>query len=134
MIFLKEFMTVLTHITLIVADQDKALDFYINKFGFRLHTDVFFDEFRWLTVCPRDNEQFEIALVPARSTEEEMVIGKQAGNYPLFSLSTDDCKKMYQELEARGVEFTQKPTEKPWGIDALCKDLYGNSIHINQAL
>lgn len=113
--------TTITHITILVADQDKALDFYTKVFGFKLHTDNAFDGFRWLTVCPVDNENVEIALVPARTAEEKAIIGKQAGSYPLCSLSTTDCNKTYEEMSRRGVEFIQKPDQKPWGIDALAK-------------
>lgn len=124
----------ISHITLIVADQDEALDFYINKLGFELHTDAPFGDFRWLTVCPKNNKEFEIALVPARDDQEKALVGKQAGSYPMFSLSTSDCKKMYQEMVNHGVESIQAPVEKPWGIEAMCKDLYGNIIHINQVV
>lgn len=124
----------ISHITLIVADQNKALDFYVNKLGFELHTDAPFGDFRWLTVCPKGNRDFEIILAPARDDQEKAVVGKQAGSYPMFSLSTSDCKKTYEEMINHGVESIQEPIEKPWGIEAMCKDLYGNIIHINQLL
>lgn len=127
--------TTITHITILVADQNKALDFYTKKLGFKLHTDALLDEgFRWLTVCPTDNENVEIALVPAKTQEEKAIIGKQAGSYPLCSFSSTDCKKMYEEISKRGVEFIQEPIERPWGIEAMFKDLYGNILHINQTL
>ncbi len=121
-----------SHISLLVSDQDKALDFYTKKLGFELHTDATFDGFRWLTVNLPGNKNFEIALLPARNAEQQALVGKQASTYPVFSMITKDCKKTYEEMSTRGVEFIQKPTEKPWGVEALCKDLYGNTIHINQ--
>ncbi len=121
-----------SHISIIVSDQDKALDFYTKKLGLEVHTDVIFDGFRWLTVCLPGNKNFEIALLPAGNDEQQALVGKQASTYPVFSMITKDCKKTYEEMSTRGVEFIQKPEEKSWGIEALCKDLYGNIIHINQ--
>ena len=49
-----------------------------------------------------------------------------------FILSTDDCHKTYEELRGKGVEFSQEPTEQPYGIDCALRDPFGNHIRISQ--
>ena len=124
-------LTNVSHISIVVKDQDKALDFYTNKLGFELHTDVPMETGRWLTVNPKGNKAFEIALMPAQSNSEN-IVGKQAGNYPLCVVTTDDCQKAYQELKSKGVAFIDEPKQEIWGVSCNFKDLYGNILHLNQ--
>ncbi len=125
--------TKVTHISIFVHDQDEALAFYTQKLGLRLHTDVNIQGMRWLTVCLGKQPDFEIALMPADKPEYKALVGKQAADVPVCVFSTDDCQKTYKELKKRGVEFIQEPTEKPWGIEALFKDLYGNTFDVVQS-
>lgn len=127
--------TRLTHLTVLVADQDEALAFYARKLGFKLHTDAMMPNgYRWLTVCPSDAVEFELALMPAIDDNQKSLIGNQAGAEPFFVLETKDCKKTIEELKANGVEIVQDVTEEAWGTGASIKDLYGNIIYINQAM
>jgi predicted enzyme related to lactoylglutathione lyase len=127
-------LTRLTHITLFVKDQQEALDFYINKLGFKLHTDAPFGDMRWVTICPSQQPEMEIALMQAVTPEQEALVGKQGGGVPLFSFATNDCRATYQELKDRGVECIQAPEEQPWGVSAACVDLYGNTLYLCQSV
>lgn len=124
-------ITGVSHITIFVHNQDEALAFYTQKMGFDVHTDAMFGTERWLTICPKTNRNLEITLVQATDKNNHLV-GKQAGELPFLSFSTDDCHKTYQELSSKGVEFTQKPVTEPWGVSAMFKDLYGNIFYLNQ--
>lgn len=128
-------LTKITHLSLYVNNQDEALHFYTNILGFKIHTDAIMGNgFRWLTLCFQDQPDFEIALMPATTPEEKALVGKQAASNPLLCLQTDDCKKDYDVLKAKGVAFIQEPKEEPWGISAMCKDLYGNILYLSQPI
>jgi uncharacterized glyoxalase superfamily protein PhnB len=111
-------------ITIAVADQDEALAWYTEKLGFEKKMDVRSPQFRWLTVAPPQQVDVEFLLAswfPDR-------IGKNA----TWVLSTRDCQGGYEELKAKGVEFNQKPEVRPWGIEAIFMDLYGNKYALVQ--
>ena len=76
-------ITAVTHITLLVKDQQKALDFYVNVLGFEIHTDAMFGQERWLTICPPTQPNLEIAIMKASEIEAPL-IGHQAGGKPAF--------------------------------------------------
>ena len=122
-----------------VLDQDQALDFYVGKLGLEVHTDQDLGFMRWLTICVPGDRSREILLEkPGRpamdeSTAEQvraLVTKGSAGGHLFFT--TDDCRKTYQELLARGVEFTEEPTERPYGIDCGLRDPFGNHIRFSQ--
>jgi len=122
-----------------VLDQDQALDFYVGKLGLEVHTDQDLGFMRWLTICVPGDRAREILLEkPGRpamdeSTAEQvraLVTKGSAGGHLFFT--TDDCRKTYQELLARGVEFTEEPTERPYGIDCGLRDPFGNHIRFSQ--
>ena len=111
-------------VTIAVADQDEALAWYTEKLGFEKKMDVRSPQFRWLTVAPPQQVDVEFLLAswfPDR-------IGKNA----TWVLSTRDCQGGYEELKANGVEFSQKPEPRPWGIEAIFADLYGNKYALVQ--
>jgi catechol 2,3-dioxygenase-like lactoylglutathione lyase family enzyme len=111
-------------ITIAVADQDEALAWYTEKLGFEKKMDVNSAQFRWLTVAPPQQVDVEFLLAswfPA-------LIGKNA----TWVLSTRDCQGGYEELKAKGVDFSQKPELRPWGIEAIFADLYGNKYALVQ--
>lgn len=111
-------------VTIAVADQDEALAWYTERLGFEKKMDVRSPEFRWLTVAPPQQVDVEFLLAswfPDR-------IGKNA----TWVLSTRDCRGGYEELKAKGVEFSQKPEMRPWGIEAIFADLYGNQYALVQ--
>lgn len=129
-------------VNLWVHDQEVALDFWTRMIGFELRSDWTFPEiegFRWLTVGPRDQPDIEIALmaVPAppvltpsqRDLVEKVMTSGLAG--PVF-LVTDDVHRDYDALLAKGVEFTEKPEPRPYGIDCGFRDPSGNQIRLAQ--
>ncbi len=111
-------------VTIAVADQEEALAWYTEKLDFEKKVDARSPQFRWLTVAPPQQVDVEFLLAswfPDR-------IGKNA----TWVLSTRDCQGGYEELKARGVEFSQKPEVRPWGIEAIFSDLYGNKYALVQ--
>jgi catechol 2,3-dioxygenase-like lactoylglutathione lyase family enzyme len=125
-----------------VHDQDEALAFYTEKLGMEVRQDVTLAElggFRWLTVSPRGQEDFAIVLMQipgppvmdeATAQQVEDLMGK--GFAGTVFLTTDDCQASYGELRARGVEFTEPPEERPYGIDSGFRDPSGNSFRLTE--
>jgi catechol 2,3-dioxygenase-like lactoylglutathione lyase family enzyme len=132
----------LTHVNVWVHDQDEALAFYTEKLGMELRDDVTVAEmgdFRWLTVGPVGQPDVALTLMAVPGppvfdgdTAEQVktLVAKGAAGGLFFS--TDDCRGSYEELKAKGVEFTEEPTERPYGIDAGLRDPSGNSIRMVQ--
>ena len=125
-----------------VHDQNEALEFYTKKVGMELRQDVSFEEmgdFRWLTVGPVNQPDVSIVLmaVPGppmmdAATTEKVRDLMGLGFAGTVFLATDDCQKDYETLRDRGVEFTEVPEERPYGIDAGFRDPSGNSIRLTQ--
>ena len=125
-----------------VHDQDEALAFYTEKLGFEVRADVTLPEmgnFRWLTVGPPEQEDVAIVLMAipgapvmdAETKEQvETLMGK--GFAGTVFLTTDDVRGDYEELAARGVEFTEEPESRPYGIDAGFRDPSGNRFRLTQ--
>ena len=125
-----------------VHDQDEALAFYTEKLGMEVRADVTLPEipdFRWLTVGPPGQEDVSIVLmaipgppVMDEATAEQVreLMGK--GFAGTVFLTTDDCQASYEELSSRGVEFTEAPEERPYGIDSGFRDPSGNSLRLTQ--
>jgi predicted enzyme related to lactoylglutathione lyase len=125
-----------------VHDQDEALAFYTEKLGMEVSADVTLAEmgdFRWLTVSPPGQEDVSIVLMAipgppmmdeatTRQVEELMAKGFAGTVF----LTTDDCRADYERLKARGVEFTEAPEERPYGIDSGFRDPSGNSIRLTE--
>ena len=132
----------LTHTQVWVRDQEEALGFWTEKLGFELREDVTLPElgsFRWLSVGVPGQDDVAIVLmaIPGPPVFEEetraqiqSLLAKGASGGLFFSV--DDCRKSYEELKARGVEFTQEPTEQPYGIDAGLRDPSGNQFRMVQ--
>ncbi len=132
-------ITKMSHATVYVTDQDKALEFYRDKLGFVVRTDAVMSGFRWLTVGPQSQPDFEIALMeptPGFLYDEETanqiraLIARGALGAGVFD--TDDCRATYEELKSKGVEFMQPPAERPYGIEALFKDNSGNWFSLTE--
>ena len=133
----------LTHVNQWVHDQDEALAFYTEKLGMELRDDVTVPEmgnFRWLTVGPVGQPDIAVVLMagpgPPVFDEEtaaavRTLVAKGAAGGLFFT--TDDCQSTYEELSSRGVEFSQKPEQRPYGIDAGFRDPSGNQIRMLQA-
>lgn len=129
----------LSHASVYVLDQDRAKAFYTEKLGFEVRNDVTMDRFRWLTVGPKGQPDLELILMKVSanpSWDEETVetIRELVGRGALGAgvLATADCRKTYEELSAKGVEFVQPPTERPYGIEAVLKDDSGNWFSLTQ--
>jgi predicted enzyme related to lactoylglutathione lyase len=125
-----------------VHDQDAALNFYTTKVGMEVRADVTMPElgdFRWLTVAPPGQEDFALVLMAIPGppvidpqTAEEIRGLMAKGFAGTVFLVTDDCQKSYEELNARGVEFTETPEERPYGVDAGFRDPSGNSLRLTE--
>ncbi|WAC57318.1 VOC family protein [Gordonia sp. SL306] len=125
-----------------VHDQDQALDFWTRRVGMEIRQDVSFEEmgdFRWLTVGPPGQDDVSIVLmaIPGppmidAGTREEIAALTAKGFAGTVFLTTEDCQASYEELAARGVEFTETPEQRPYGIDAGFRDPSGNSVRLTQ--
>jgi catechol 2,3-dioxygenase-like lactoylglutathione lyase family enzyme len=135
-------ITQVSHVNVWVHDQDEALAWYTEKLGFEVREDVTLPElggFRWLTVGPVGQSDFALALMEipgppvfAEDTAQKIreLMGRGAAGGLFFA--SDDCRRDYEELKARGVEFTEEPSERPYGVDAGLRDPSGNNIRIVQ--
>jgi catechol 2,3-dioxygenase-like lactoylglutathione lyase family enzyme len=123
----------LSHATVYVLDQDSAKDFYVNKLGFEVRMDGKMDNgFRWLTVSLKGQPDLQIILMQvdgpnmqpeaAKAIRELLRGGKLNGG----AFQTSDCRKTYEELKSKGVEFLSPPKEQFYGIEAVMKDNSGN--------
>jgi uncharacterized glyoxalase superfamily protein PhnB len=122
-----------------VLDQDEALDFYVGKLGLEVKQDIDLGFMRWLTVGVPGDTVREILLerpappsmdVAAADQVRELLTKGATGFCVGFT--TDDCQKTYETLLAKGVEFTQEPVERFYGIDCGLRDPFGNHIRITQ--
>jgi catechol 2,3-dioxygenase-like lactoylglutathione lyase family enzyme len=117
---------------LYVRDQDEAVEFYVEKLGFSVHTDARNGDYRWLTVQHPDQPGFQLGLfkpqpptVDATTAQTlDEVVAK--GAMPPLVLKVDDCRAAYDEFRERGVEFTQEPIERFGKVDASFRDPSGN--------
>ena len=135
-------MIKLANTQLWVHDQDEALAFYTEKLGFEVRVDVTMPElgdFRWLAVGPPGQPDIAIVLMAipgepvmddATATQVRDLVAK--GFAGTLFLTTDDCRASYEELKSRGIEFTEPPEERPYGIDSAFRDPSGNSIRVTQ--
>jgi hypothetical protein len=87
---------------------------------------------RWVTVSPKGQTDLELTFVLADSEAKRVAMGKQAGDHVLLTLETDDCRKEYKALKAKGVKFYGKPEVQAWGVDVVLEDLYGNLLDLVQ--
>ena len=125
-----------------VHDQEQALDFYTKKLGMEVRADVTLPEmgdFRWLTVAPPGQEDVSIVLmaipgppVMDPDTAEQVRNLMAKGFAGTVFLTTDNIRSSYEELKARGVEFSEEPEERPYGVDSGFRDPSGNSFRLTQ--
>src|SRR5262245_42865294 len=116
---MKRMLKRIKFMTVPVQDQSRALDFYTKKLGFKVFTDQAMGDSRWIEL-----------QVPGAETM--LVLFKQNGHtpgeVPAMSFVADNVQTTYQELKAKGVEFTQPPKKAPWGEHAIFKDSEGNLV------
>jgi uncharacterized glyoxalase superfamily protein PhnB len=125
-----------------VDDQDEALEFWTQKVGMEVRSDVTLPElgdFRWLTVGPAGQPDTAIVLmaipgppVMDGDTAEQVRNLMAKGFAGTIFLTTDDVRSSYEELKGRGVEFSEEPEERPYGIDSGFRDPAGNSVRLTQ--
>jgi len=117
---------------LYVRDQDEALAFYVEKLGFRVHTDVRNGDYRWLTVQHREQPSFQLGLfkpgppVHDAATAQTLHEVVAKGAMPPLVLVVEDCRAACEQLSACGVEFTQEPVNRYGSVDAGFRDPAGN--------
>jgi catechol 2,3-dioxygenase-like lactoylglutathione lyase family enzyme len=125
-------ITNISLLTLYCLDQEKAREFYVDVLGFEVRTDVTMGEgFRWLEVGhPRQPELTITLMVPGPPLDPEAAefYRRQLGKGSLggLGLRVDDCRKTYEELVAKGVDFVQEPADRPYGVEAVMRDVSGN--------
>ena len=129
----------LTITQMYVPDQDEALDFYVGKLGFEVTNDMDFGPMRWLTIALPGQHDRAILLEkpgqPSMSEEtatqvRELITKGAAGGHLFFQ--TEDAWKTHAELKERGVEITEEPVDRGYGIDFGLRDPFGNNIRIGQ--
>jgi len=124
---------------LYVRDQDEALAFYVEKLGFRVHTDVRNGDYRWLTVQHPEQPSFQLGLFKpgppvldaATAQTLDAIVAK--GAMPPLVLVVDDCRSACEQLRARGVEFIQGPIDRFGTVDAGFRDPSGNGWKMIQS-
>ena len=130
----------MAYCSIYVTDQDQAKDFYVNKLGFEVTADAGMpDGFRWLTVSPKGQSELQIILMklapgPKLTQKDVDYIADlmKKGAFGAGVFQTADCRKTYEELKAKGVEFLSQPTDKFYGVEAILKDPFGNWFSMTQ--
>ncbi|SNB64612.1 MULTISPECIES: VOC family protein [unclassified Agrobacterium] len=124
---------------LYVHDQDEALQFYVEKLGFRVHTDARNGDYRWLTVQHPDQQDFQLGLFRPQAptvddaTAQDLNKAVAKGAMPPLVLVVEDCQKAFDAMHKRGVEFTQQPIARYGSVDASFRDPSGNGWKLVQA-
>ena len=124
---------------LYVRDQDEAVEFYVEKLGFRVHTDVRNGDYRWLTVQHPEQPSFQLGLFApgppvldaATAQAVREIVAK--GAMPPLVLVVDDCRAAHERMHAAGVEFTQEPVTRYGSTDASFRDPSGNGWKLIEA-
>ncbi|HTB24633.1 MAG TPA: VOC family protein [Puia sp.] len=117
----------IAHLALVVKDYDEALNFYIQKLGFRLIEDTLLSETkRWVIVAPPGNGDCSLLLAKANGAEQLKAVGNQTGGRVFLFLYTDDFYRDYQTMLEKGIHFVRTPAKEVYGTVAVFEDLYGN--------
>lgn len=138
----------MAHTAIFVFDQDLAKDFYVNKLGFEVRMDESMPNgFRWLTVSPKGQQDLEIILMKVMPSPKEIDPHRQKitpqdvetirelmkkGAFGAGVFQTADCRKTYEEMKGKGVEFLSPPKEQFYGVEAVFKDPFGNWFSMTQ--
>jgi len=130
----------LSHVSIYVLNQDSAYEFYVNKLGFKVHTDAPMGKgMRWLTVTAPEQPDLEITLIPVKEgmmfTKETAESMRKLVEKGTFGFGVFECKDIYatyEEMKMKGVEFTKTPKKEFYGIEALFKDDSGNWFSLSQ--
>ncbi len=133
-------ITKMNHMSIFVLDQESAFNFYVNRLGFKVHTDAAMGPgARWLTVCPPEQPGLEISLM---AINDGMMFNKESaaqmrklvenGTFGFGVFECDNLLVTYEELKAKGVTFTKEPTKEFYGFEALFKDDSGNWFSLGE--
>ncbi len=129
----------LSHTPVYVVDQERARQFYVDKLGFEVRSDLKMGEFRWLTVAPKAQRQPELILMPlvASPLMDATVVAafralQDKGALGCGVLETDDCQALYESLKKKGVAFRTPPAQRPYGLEAVLLDDSGNWFSLVQ--
>jgi catechol 2,3-dioxygenase-like lactoylglutathione lyase family enzyme len=133
-------ITKLNHVSIFVLDQDSAYDFYVNKLGFKVHTDAPMGPgMRWLTVCAPEQPELEISLMAIsdgmmfkNGAADQMRELVKKGTFGFGVFECNDLNATYEELKAKGVHFKKPPTKEFYGYEALFVDDSGNWFSLGQ--
>lgn len=123
---------------LYVHDQDEALQFYVERLGFRVHTDARNGDYRWLTVQHPDQPEFQLGLFRPQAPAVDDVTARglleavAKGAMPPLVMVVEDCQAAYEAMHRRGVEFTQEPVARYGSVDASFRDPSGNGWKLIQ--
>ena len=125
-------ITKLAHVTIYVRDEDEALRFYVEKLGLEKRADVTAGPgMRWLTIAPKGQTEVAIVLLKPGGWHDEAttkVLLERIGQGTRWVFETVDCRKAYETLKSRGVNFFNPPQERPYGLEAMFEDIYGNVL------
>jgi catechol 2,3-dioxygenase-like lactoylglutathione lyase family enzyme len=119
-------------VSVFVKDVDESLKFYTDVLGFEPGADVTLgDGYRWCTVVHPSQPELHLHLTPPGPPMSDDLVAairraQDAGGMAGVGLNVDDCRKTYEELKSKGVEFLQEPAERPYGVEALLRDNSGN--------
>lgn len=121
----------ITTFSILVHEYEDAIGFYTKKLGFKVIKDFKYGkDKRWVSLSLSDTN---IKITFAKVFEKnKYLVGNQAGEYPIFIISTNDIEKVYSQLKTKGVKFIKEPATQAWGKSALLVDLYGNKIHLQE--
>lgn len=133
-------ITKMNHVSIFVLNQESAFEFYVNKLGFKVHTDAAMGPgMRWLTVCPPEQPDLEITLM---AIDEGMMFKGDAaiqmrelvskGTFGFGVFECNDLQATYEELKAKGVHFKKAPTKEFYGFEALFTDDSGNWFSLGE--
>lgn len=133
-------ITKLNHVSIFVLNQDTAYDFYVNKLGFKVHTDAPMGPgMRWLTVCPPEQPELEISLMAIEDgmmfkngSAELMRDLVKKGTFGFGVFECHDLNATYEELKSKGVTFKKAPTKEFYGYEALFVDDSGNWFSLGE--
>lgn len=112
-------------ISLLVADYDEAIQFYVHTLGFDLIEDSPQGSKRWVVVRPSGATETAILLAKASNVEQQRQIGNQAAGRVFLFLHTKDFWRDYQQMQQQGVKFLETPRQEAYGTVAVFEDLYG---------
>ena len=125
-------ITNISLVTVFCLDQDAARDYYVDVLGFEPRTDVTMGEgYRWVTIGHPSQPELEVTLMlpgPPLDADAAAFVRRQleAGQMGGLGLRVDDCRKTFEELSAKGVTFLQEPSDRPYGVEAVLRDVSGN--------